>query len=80
MGPNAEVPVGRTIVSGLIGAAVLFAVAATVSSSVMVDRAYAGACANGCYARHAQCRIRTKGSPSCDRQLRRCLQRCIRRR
>lgn len=37
------------------------------------------ACAAKCRAQHNQCRIRTKGSPSCDAQLSSCLQSCRRR-
>jgi hypothetical protein len=34
-------------------------------------------CAANCRAQHNQCRIATKGSPSCDAQLQACMQRCI---
>lgn len=34
-------------------------------------------CAASCRAAHSQCRIATKGSPSCDAQLQACMQRCI---
>jgi len=34
-------------------------------------------CAASCRAQHNQCRIATKGSPSCDAQLQACMQRCI---
>jgi len=34
-------------------------------------------CAGQCRAHHNQCRIQTKGSPSCDAQLQACLQSCL---
>lgn len=34
-------------------------------------------CANACQAQHDQCRVATKGSPSCDGARQRCLQACI---
>lgn len=34
-------------------------------------------CAASCRAAHSQCRISTKGSPSCDAQLQSCLQGCL---
>jgi hypothetical protein len=37
-------------------------------------------CAAQCYAQHNQCRIATKGSPSCDAQLTACLRGCASRR
>jgi len=44
-------------------------------SAVLVARA--DDCAGQCRARHNQCRLQTKGSPSCDAQLQGCLQSCI---
>ncbi len=41
--------------------------------------ATANQCASACYAAHNQCRIASKGSPSCDAQLSRCLASCGRR-
>lgn len=34
-------------------------------------------CASACQAQHDQCRVSTKGSPSCDAARQRCLQTCI---
>ena len=34
-------------------------------------------CAGACQAQHDQCRVQTKGSPSCDAERQRCLQACI---
>ena len=34
-------------------------------------------CANRCQREHDQCRVTTKGSPSCDPVRQRCLQDCI---
>lgn len=36
-----------------------------------------GSCASACQAEHDQCRVATKGSPSCDATRQRCLQTCI---
>ena len=36
-----------------------------------------GSCANACQTQHDQCRVQTKGSPSCDVARQRCLQACI---
>lgn len=58
--------------------AVIAAVVATMPCAVGV--AWANSCVSGCHAAHSQCRIATKGSSSCDAQLRGCLQGCISRR
>lgn len=50
--------------------------AALVAASGPVD---ANACAASCRAQHNQCRIKSKGSPSCDAQLQACLQGCLKR-
>ncbi|MBS0244633.1 MAG: hypothetical protein JSS20_20875 [Proteobacteria bacterium] len=34
-------------------------------------------CPGECQARHDQCRVQTKGSPSCDAERQACLQKCI---
>ena len=49
---------------------VLFAV--LIATSVLAAKA--DTCAPSCRERHNQCRIQTKGSPSCDAQLQACLQ------
>lgn len=59
-------------------AAVFVAVLTTMPCAVGV--AWANSCVSGCHAAHSQCRIATKGSSSCDAQLRGCLQGCISRR
>lgn len=46
-----------------------------VSAPVVV--AQDASCANACQASHDQCRVATKGSPSCDTARQRCLQSCI---
>lgn len=63
-----------------VGLAV-FAVGAIAMSmqGITAKKAEASACAQACYAEHAQCRIRKKGSPQCDAQLRQCNKRCNRR-
>lgn len=42
-----------------------------------VTVAQGNSCANACQTEHDQCRVVTKGSPSCDAQRQRCLQACI---
>lgn len=39
--------------------------------------ARADGCTDQCRARHDQCRLQTKGSPSCDTQQSACIQSCI---
>lgn len=39
--------------------------------------AVADQCVPTCRQRHNECRIQTKGSPSCDAQLQACIQACI---
>lgn len=46
-----------------------------VSAPVVV--AQDASCASACQAEHDQCRVATKGSPSCDAARQRCLQACI---
>lgn len=59
--------------AGAIGAAVLAALAL-----VSVDRVTAGDCGSGCRDAYNQCRISTKGSPSCESKFTSCMQGCIR--
>lgn len=61
---------------------VLLALAAGLSGASLfpvTGPASANQCASACYAAHNQCRVSTKGSPSCDAQLSRCLSSCGRR-
>jgi hypothetical protein len=46
-----------------------------ISAPVLV--AEQSSCANTCQARHDQCRVATKGSPSCDAQRQQCLRACL---
>lgn len=41
------------------------------------ERVAAGACGAGCKNEYNQCRIQTKGSPSCEIAFTRCMQSCI---
>jgi len=61
------------------GLAVL-ALAATLMAAGTMQVAQANSCAASCRAAHNQCRISTKGSPTCDAQLQTCLQGCLSRR
>ena len=46
-----------------------------LTSGILAARA--DDCASQCRSRHNQCRLQTKGSPSCDVQLQGCLQSCF---
>jgi hypothetical protein len=37
-------------------------------------------CASACQAAHDQCRVRRKGSPSCDAERQACLEKCLQKR
>lgn len=56
-------------------AALAILIAAGVGSS---ERVSAGSCGSGCKNQYNQCRISTKGSPSCEVAFTRCMQSCIR--
>jgi hypothetical protein len=43
---------------------------------VSIDKAAANACASACRNAYNQCRIATKGSPSCEAAYTNCMQRC----
>ncbi len=70
----------RNMWIGLLFFVVVLSTTAFSATYLWVEKAEASGCAQGCYARHAQCRIQTKGSPSCDAALRQCLKGCLRRR
>jgi len=57
----------------LLGAAI--SAALMLVAGVAARPAAADAC-SACYAQHNQCRMQTKGSPSCDARLQQCLQSC----
>lgn len=61
----------------LIVGFVLAAAGLAITTELYVSGgASANQCANACYNAHNQCRVATKGSPSCDAQLSRCLAGC----
>ncbi len=59
-------------------AALLLVAAASLIAGALLSPAPATAnqCAQQCQAQHNQCRIQTKGSPSCDAALTQCLAAC----
>ncbi|MFA5901465.1 MAG: hypothetical protein WC829_20380 [Hyphomicrobium sp.] len=61
------------LLTGLAALAVLIAMG--VGSS---ERVAAGSCGATCKNQYNQCRISTKGSPSCEIAFTRCMQSCIR--
>lgn len=46
------------------------------ANNVSVELAQSDQCVQQCRADHNQCRIKTKGSPSCDSQLQACMDSC----
>ena len=46
-------------------------------AGVKAQSAGASSCRSGCLAQYNQCRMSTKGSPTCDAQYQACLQACI---
>ena len=58
----------------------VLATGALAAGSIVMEGAAANPCADQCRAQHNQCRISTKGSPSCDAALTSCLQSCQARR
>ena len=58
---------------------VLVALATLIAIGVgSSDRVAAGQCGASCKNQYNQCRISTKGSPSCEIAFTRCMQACIR--
>lgn len=51
--------------------------AGSAPSAAEIQLAQGGACTASCRAQYNQCRISTKGSPSCDAQFAACMRRCI---
>lgn len=45
-----------------------------------MTRVQSTSCAAECQAQHDSCRVRTKGSPSCDAERQACLQKCLQKR
>jgi len=78
-GKDVTIFASSSVVRNAALASVLFAVAASIGTLFAASDASANACAASCRAQHNQCRISTKGSPSCDAALQRCLQGCLRR-
>jgi hypothetical protein len=58
----------------LAGLAIAAGVLLTMNGSQVAE---ANSCVASCRAAHSQCRIATKGSPSCDAQLQSCLSGCL---
>jgi hypothetical protein len=50
--------------------------AGVLAASLASAQPAAADCASACRNQHNQCRIATKGSPSCDAQLTQCLRGC----
>ena len=51
--------------------------AGSVPLAAEIKLAQGGACTASCRQQYNQCRISTKGSPSCDAQFAACMRRCI---
>jgi hypothetical protein len=68
-----DVGLGKLIMLALLAAVLL----GSVPEVACVALAQSGACTSACRSQYNQCRIATKGSPSCDAQFAACMQRCI---
>ncbi|MEQ1614104.1 MAG: hypothetical protein ABL904_15265 [Hyphomicrobiaceae bacterium] len=53
--------------------------AALTDGAVSCANAEGNSCVSACRAAHSDCRIRTKGSASCDAQFQACMQGCVKR-
>jgi hypothetical protein len=60
--------------------AVMAAVGLVVAGDAGIELAQADQCVQQCRSAHNQCRITSKGSPSCDSQLQACMDSCRSRR
>ena len=68
------------MLAGLASAAALSGLAIALSDgSHSCASAEGNTCVSACRAAHSECRIRTKGSPSCDAQFQACMQNCVKR-
>jgi hypothetical protein len=69
------------MLAGLAAAAVFagFVASLTDGASSCANAQGGNACVSACRAAHDECRIRTKGSSSCDAELRACMQGCVKR-
>ncbi len=61
----------------LILALISGGLAASAPLAAEMKLAQGGSCTASCRAQYNQCRISTKGSPSCDAQFAACMRRCI---
>jgi hypothetical protein len=61
-----------------LGAVAVAAALLVGAGLVWIDRAEADGCAASCRSAYNQCRIATKGSPSCEGQFTSCMQSCRR--
>ncbi|MBU2582687.1 MAG: hypothetical protein KJ622_13315 [Alphaproteobacteria bacterium] len=67
--------------SFILGGVVLAMSAGLVAADSIVIKPMlvANSCAAQCRAAHSQCRVQTKGSAACDRQLQSCMRGCLKR-
>lgn len=70
----------RAVMMLRLGGVLAVGLAASLALSGGCAEAQGNQCAAQCYAQHNQCRMATKGSPSCDAQLTACLRGCASRR
>jgi hypothetical protein len=70
----------RLILLGIVAVALTGGAAADVTSEPARIVVAQDSCTSSCRAQWNQCRIATKGSPSCDAQLQACMRGCLRRR
>lgn len=69
----------RRILCLAVAALALTGAAASLTAQPNIVVAQNPSCVAACNAQWNQCRIATKGSPSCDGQRQSCMQSCVRR-
>lgn len=69
-----------TMLAGLVSIAALTGFGAALTDGARsCANADGSSCVSACRAAHNDCRIRTKGSASCDAQFQSCMQGCVKR-
>ena len=75
--PREIAAVSHLKIPWLLGAALALAAVAGLAGDPACAQVESSSCRSTCLAQYNQCRISTKGSPSCDAQYQSCLQACI---
>lgn len=72
-------PIGTSVSLAALAAALAIGAALALEIFGAVTPAEAGQCGASCRNAYNQCRMSTKGSPSCEVAFTRCMQSCIKR-